>query len=293
MTKKLQIELPDDIHAAMLALSQVMGQSPEEMAAEWVTMAVTAITGKPLRIAKSMSLGSPVGTPLGTPLEMPIGMPGSMSAGISPYDVPGTRDGKRPQSKGTLPAPNKEAARAIYQLKVTLKDSKPPIWRRLQVPGSITLLKLHRVLQVAMGWEDYHLHSFVANGLSYGTTDPDFPPLGTGTVEEQGVKLCQIAPDVGARFVYNYDFGDSWHHQVAVEKLLPAQAGAAYPVCIAGKRACPPEDVGGIWSYDDFLDVIRNPSHPEHDELLEWAGGDFDPERFDLEAVNSALKRVR
>ncbi|MBF6613855.1 MAG: plasmid pRiA4b ORF-3 family protein [Chloroflexi bacterium] len=213
--------------------------------------------------------------------------------GTSPYDLPSTRGGKRSHGKGALPAPNKEAAKAIYQLKVTLKESKPPIWRRIQVPGSITLAKLHRVLQVVMGWEDYHLHQYIVDDVYYGTRDPDFEAIGTETVNERGVKLYQIAPDVGSRFVYEYDFGDGWQHQIVVEKLLPAKAGATYPVCIAGKRACPPEDVGGVWGYSDFLQVIRNPSHSERDEMLEWAGGEFDPEAFDPDDINDALKQVR
>ncbi len=166
MTKNLQIELSDDIYAAMLILSQVTRQSPEEMAAEWVAMAVTAITGKPLQVAKSMSMGSPLGTPPGNTL--------GMATGIGPYDMPRTRGGKRPQAMGAVPAPNKEAAKAIYQLKVTLKESKPPIWRRIQVPGSITLVKLHQVMQVVMGWEDYHLHQYIVDGVYYGTKDPEF-----------------------------------------------------------------------------------------------------------------------
>lgn len=161
------------------------------------------------------------------------------------------------------------------------------------MPGSITLVKLHRVLQVVMGWEDYHLHQYIVDGVFYGTKDPEFEVIGTETVNERGVKLYQIAPDLGSRFIYEYDFGDGWQHQVMVEKLLPAKAGAIYPVCITGKRACPPEDVGGVWGYSDFLQVIRNPSHPERDEMLEWAGGEFDPEAFDLEEVNDALKGVR
>lgn len=285
MTKNLQIELSDDIYAAMLILSLVTRQSPEEMAAEWVAMAVTAITGKPLQVAKSMSMGSPLGTPLGNIL--------GMATGIGPYDMPRTRGGKRPQAMGAVPAPNKEAAKATYQLKVTLRESKPPIWRRIQVPGSITLVKLHRVMQVVMGWEDYHLHQYIVDGVYYGTKDPEFEVMGTETVNERGVKLYQIAPDVGSRFVYEYDFGDGWQHQVVVEKLLPAKAGATYPVCIAGKRACPLEDVGGVWGYQDFLQVINNPSHPEREEMLEWAGGEFDPEVFNLEEVNDALRRVR
>ncbi len=131
MVKKLNVELPEDIYAAMLVLSKVTRQSPEEMAAEWVTMAVmavTAITGKPLQVAKSMSMG----TSPGMPTDVPAGVPTSMSIGISPYDTTGTRSGKMSQTKGAANNPNKEAAKAIYQLKVTLRDSKPPI----QDPGA-------------------------------------------------------------------------------------------------------------------------------------------------------------
>jgi hypothetical protein len=287
MVKKLQVEISDDIFEAMVILSQVMRQAPEEMASEWVTMAVTAITGKPLQVAKSMSIGMPTGVRVG----MDMGMP----TGIKPYDMPGTRSGQRSQAKGPHRTPNREAANLIYQLKVTLRDSKPPIWRRIQVPGSITLLKLHRVLQVVMGWEDYHLHQYIVDGVYYGTRDPEFELPGMEMENERGVKLYQIAPDVGSRFVYEYDFGDGWQHQIVVEKLLPPIAGndGKYPRCIAGKRACPPEDVGGVWGYGDFLKVIRNPAHPDRDGMLEWAGGDFDPEEFDLEDINNALKKVR
>ena len=163
------------------------------------------------------------------------------------------------------------------------------------MPGSITLLKLHRVLQVVMGWEGYHLHQYIVDGVYYGTRDPEFELPGMEMENERGVKLYQIAPDVGSRFVYEYDFGDGWQHQIVVEKLLPPIAGndGKYPRCIAGKRACPPEDVGGVWGYGDFLKVIRNPAHEDRDGMLEWAGGDFDPEEFDLEDINNALKKVR
>ncbi len=293
MVKKLTIELPEDIYAAMLILSQVTRQSPEEMAAEWVTMAVTAVTGKPLQIAKSMSMRSLFATPVDMPLENPLGNPLGMLLGFDRHDTPSKRAGKRSQAKSALPASNKEAAKVIYQLKVTLKESKPPIWRRIQVPGSITVVKLHRVLQVVMGWEDYHLHQYIVDGVYYGTKDADVEVIGSETVNERGVKLYQIAPDIGSCFVYEYDFGDGWQHQVVMEKLLPAKAGATYPVCLTGKCACPPEDMGGVWGYGDFLQVIRNPSHPEHDEMLEWAGGSFDPEEFDMEYINGLLKRVR
>lgn len=177
---------------------------------------------------------------------------------------------------------------AIYQIKVTLNGSKPPIWRRIQVRGDITLAKLHGILQVVMGWEDYHLHAFRVEGIEYGRPDPDFP-----VQSDKRVKLEQLIPGEKTKFRYEYDFGDAWEHVLEVEKILPPEPDAHYPRCLAGKRACPPEDVGGIWGYADFLAAVRDPKHPEHEELLEWAGGEFDPEAFDLDAVNRTLARIR
>ncbi|MDH7484783.1 MAG: plasmid pRiA4b ORF-3 family protein [Anaerolineae bacterium] len=181
---------------------------------------------------------------------------------------------------------------AIYQIKVTLEDSKPPIWRRILVRSDITLDKLHRILQVVMGWGDYHLHQFIVGRTHYGEPHPDYEGF-LEMHDERQVKLNQIVPGEGFKFRYEYDFGDSWLHQVLVEKILPSEPGQHYPVCIKGQRACPPEDVGGIWGYYDFLQAIQDPHHPEHDEYLEWIGGEFDPEEFDLDEVNQALRTLR
>lgn len=182
----------------------------------------------------------------------------------------------------------------VYQLKVTLKGSKPPIWRRVQVRGSYTLFDLHIVVQVAMGWSDSHLHEFVVRGVHYGEPDLDSPFAGWGpeVIDEAGVRLDEIAPNEGTRIQYEYDFGDSWEHLIQVEKILPVDPAARYPVCLTGRRSAPPEDVGGLWGYDEFLEAIGNPAHPAHEEWLEWVGGEFDPQAFDLEAVNAALRQV-
>ena len=274
MAKKLNLELSDDVYDALATVAQALRLQPEQLVAEWVTAAVSTITGtgtgaKAARLPRNKAI---------TAHDLPSRKKGGQGGD--------TRD-QRTEGRES----NKEAANLIYQLKVTLKESKPPIWRRIQIPGSITLIKLHRVLQVVMGWEDYHLHQYIVDGVFYGARDPEFEALGTETLNERGVKLYQIAPGVGSRFIYEYDFGDGWQHQMVVEKLLPPEAGERYPVCIAGKRACPPEDVGGIWSYGDFLEAIRDPVHPEHEELLQWVGGSFDPEAFDLDDINDALKR--
>jgi hypothetical protein len=181
------------------------------------------------------------------------------------------------------------SAAEIYQIKVTLKGIKPPIWRRIQVPASITLPQLHRVLQVVMGWEDYHLHQFTIAHERYGEPDPDFAD---DMINENRVRLGQVIRGEKARFLYEYDFGDSWEHELLIEKILPPDPAVPYPVCLTGKRHCPPEDVGGVWGYPGFLEAIRDPEHREHKEMLQWVGGEFDPEEFDLEDVNAGLRRM-
>lgn len=179
----------------------------------------------------------------------------------------------------------------IYQIKVTLEDSKPPIWRRLLVRSDITLADLHRIIQAAMGWWGYHLHQFIVGRTYFGEPHPDYYDY-VDMHDERDVTLRQIAPGEKFKFRYEYDFGDSWLHQVLVEKVLPPEPGRFYPVCIKGRRACPPEDVGGIWGYCGFLEAIRDPNHPEHEDYLEWIGGEFDPEAFDLDEVNQALRAL-
>jgi hypothetical protein len=181
-------------------------------------------------------------------------------------------------------------AGTVYQLKVTLKGSRPPIWRRLLVRADTRLSKLHEILQVAMGWYDAHLHEFEVGPRRIGVPDRD---SWVEVEDERRVRLSDVAPGERARFTYQYDFGDSWDHAILVEKVLPPVEGADCPTCLAGRRAAPPEDVGGVWRYGIFLDAIRDPAHPEHDELLEWVSRAFDPAAFDLDAVNAALRRLR
>ncbi len=176
---------------------------------------------------------------------------------------------------------------SIYQLKVTLRDSHPAIWRRIQVADTILLPHLHGILQLAMGWTNSHLHSFRVGEMTYAEPSPDdFYPV----IDYRSVHLNQIAPAVKDRFVYFYDFGDSWEHDVVVEEILQAETGTRYPRCLDGQRACPPEDVGGVWGYADFVKAIRHPRNPEHAEMLAWVGGAFDPDKFDLRGVNGILQ---
>jgi hypothetical protein len=153
----------------------------------------------------------------------------------------------------------------IYQLKVTLRGTSPAIWRRLLVPAGLTLDVLHDVLQLAMGWDDSHLHEFRIGGKRFGKPDPDDRLMGLDPVgNERTVHLFRALGKVGAKAVYTYDFGDSWEHAIIVEKVLPPERGVAYPVCVGGKLHCPPEDCGGIPGYYNLLEAIRDPGHPEH-----------------------------
>lgn len=179
----------------------------------------------------------------------------------------------------------------IYQIRVSLNEIQPPIWRRLQVPGSMRLSTLHETLQIVMGWEGYHLHSFKIGGQRY--TDPAFDEHGELEMEDEGLyELSELVKKEGQRFIYEYDFGDSWRHTLRVEKFLPAEKDAQYPRCTGGKRAGPPEDVGGPMGYRDFLQAIADPKLPEHHEYLTWIGGAFEPEAFDLPNINRTLGEV-
>jgi hypothetical protein len=180
--------------------------------------------------------------------------------------------------------PKRSAGNGIVSLKVTLHGTRPPIWRRLLMPGAMTLADLLEAIQAAMGRRDSHLHAFDIGGRQYGdrrTVDDvaDENRLTLGGTLQSGI----------ARFTYTYDFGDNWEHTVIIEKRAPANAATAYPACVAGKRNCPPEDCGGVWGYQRLLAILADPAHPEHAELLEWTGGEFDPEEFDVERANTVL----
>ena len=186
-------------------------------------------------------------------------------------------------------APSKGAN--VYQLKVTLFDTKPPIWRRVLVDGGSTLDHVHEVIQAAFGWWDCHLHEFEVGRTRYGVPDPD-NDWGEPARDERRTRLDAIASE-GTSFGYTYDFGDNWDHRVVVEKVLSPTAGLAVPACIGGRRACPPEDCGGTWGYRDLIDILADPAHPEHDERREWLGSDLDPESFDPSDFEDNLRNGR
>jgi len=179
-------------------------------------------------------------------------------------------------------------AGTLFQLKVTLRGTSPPIWRRLIGPPDTRLSELHHILQIAMGWTDSHLHQFEVGRRVIGVPSPgDWQAV----EDERKVALSGVAPGAKTRLRYEYDFGDSWEHDILVEKVLPPDGAVPVLQCVGGKRAGPPEDVGGVWRYQAyFLEAIRDTSHPEHADMLEWVGGEFDPEAFDPEEVTAQLR---
>jgi len=193
-----------------------------------------------------------------------------------------------------LPAKRKKSGgpAPVYRIKVGLRGVKPPIWRRLEVPADISLARLHMVIQVAFGWDDGHLHVFETPYGSFGTAD-----AGLGHRAEAPVTLEQVAPAVGGKLRYVYDFGDDWQHDIVVEKVLDRDPAAAYPRCTGGRRTAPPEDCGGVWGYAELVEVMADPDHPEHQDRLKWLGlddaGDFASDGFDAAAVGRALSALR
>ncbi len=187
-------------------------------------------------------------------------------------------------------SPDAESAWS-WQIKVELLDVAPVIWRRLVVPHNIPLETLHAVFQAAMGWSNSHLHEFVVGGVSYSDLDDDYDES-LEQVDERGILLDEALGMDARCFDYIYDFGDDWHHIVIVEDAHIDAETPGVIHCIDGAYACPPEDVGGAFRYGEFLRAIADPQHDEHEELREWSGGQFDPCRFDLDAVNRALGQI-
>lgn len=193
----------------------------------------------------------------------------------------------------SLPAQRRRSGQPApaYQIKVSLRGSKPPIWRRLEVPADIGLDRLHTVIQVAFGWSNTHLHVFETDFGEFGVAD-----AGLGHRSAAEVTLEQVAPAVKGKLRYTYDFGDGWVHDVVVEKVLDRGDATSLPRCTGGRRAAPPDDCGGILGYADLVEVLRDPADAEHEDTVEWLGlddaGEFDPDRFDAGSVTRALAGV-
>ena len=180
----------------------------------------------------------------------------------------------------------------IYQFKISLEHVRPTVWRRIQAPAIVRLGRLHDIIQAVMGWTNSHLHRFEIDGMQY--SDPQFDEAGElGFLDEWEVRLKDLEIKEGGKIFYEYDFGDSWGHKIVLEKILPPDPKMRHPICLDGARACPPEDVGGFPGYSVFLEAIRDPTHEEHEQYMEWIGGAFDPAFFDLDEVNRKLRKLK
>lgn len=181
----------------------------------------------------------------------------------------------------------------IYQLKVMLVETKPVIWRRFLVPSTVTLHRLHLILQEVMGWTNSHLYRFQIGPKEYGEPDPDNEFNELHFVNSRKSKLGQVVTGKDATFQYEYDFGDSWIHELVVEDIGRPEPGARYPHCLDGERACPPEDCGGFDGYSRLLGIMINPEHEEYLETMTWLGSRFNPVAFSAERVNRHLKPIQ
>ncbi|TAL34445.1 MAG: plasmid pRiA4b ORF-3 family protein [Spirochaetes bacterium] len=174
-----------------------------------------------------------------------------------------------------------------YQLKITLKQVKPPVWRRILVPADMKLNDLHKVFQTTMGWTNSHLHAFRIGSAVYSVPHRgDYTPVS----DSRKARLNALVKKPKQKFFYEYDFGDGWEHEIVLEKILPEGSTAKLPVCVAGKRHCPPEDCGGPWGYESLLETLKDPDHDEYEETMEWLGGEFDPEMLDIDEINEMLR---
>ncbi len=204
-------------------------------------------------------------------------------------DRAGLFAGETPKARKAAP----QRGDLLYQFKITLLDIKPAIWRRIQVPDC-TLAGLHEYIQGAFGWWNYHLHQFEIDGELYSQPAPDGDDFGLDFKDETEMLLSKLIPKSGrkSRWIYEYDFGDGWRHEVLFEGFPPSDPKAKYPLCVEGERACPPEDCGGPWGYADYLAAIADPKHEQHAEMLEWRGA-FDPAAFDVKQSTIEMRKFK
>ena len=181
----------------------------------------------------------------------------------------------------------KTMTKQIYQIQVVLTNTKPKIWRRLLVNSDILLVDLHRIIQTAMGWTNSHLHLFNDGMTDYAPREFEVE----GSRNSRTIKLYSILKKEKSKILYEYDFGDSWNHDIILEKIIKEEDTGQIPRCIKGKRNCPPEDCGGTWGYSDLLLTISNPKHEDYESMMEWLGGNFDPEYFDIDEINNNLRQ--
>ena len=175
----------------------------------------------------------------------------------------------------------------VYQLKISLNHIKPSIWRRFIVDADIKLPDLHGIIQTVMGWYNTHLHQFRINNQFYSLPDEDAI---TEHADYRKIRLNSVITNEKQKFYYDYDFGDDWEHTIILEKIIPKDKNMKYPICVDGKRNSPPEDCGGVGGYEDLIEIIKHPGTEELDDMINWLGGEYDPEEFNIDSVNEMLK---
>ncbi len=181
-----------------------------------------------------------------------------------------------------------ETTKKTYKIKIQLLNINPPIWRRILVKPDVLLAELHKIIQTTMGWQSTHLHDFSHGDDNYGIVDEEFG--NSDLIDYSNIRLSDVLKEVEERIDYMYDFGDGWEHEIILEGILEAEAEKYYPVCTEGERGCPPEDCGGPMGYEDIVQVLKDPKHPEYEEFKDWVGDYFSPEEFDIETVNELLQ---
>ena len=178
----------------------------------------------------------------------------------------------------------------IFQIHVLLQYSRPRIWRRVLISSETLLSDLHKILQTVMGWSNTHLHQFIKDDLHY-SIPYEFDLFDFDDINYTGMKVKELLLKEGDKIIYEYDFGDGWEHEVRLEKILHPDISLKYPICIKGKRACPPENCGGIWGYENILEILKDKQREEYNVIVEWLGDDkFDAEYFNLDEINEMLK---
>ncbi len=218
--------------------------------------------------------------------KTPIHMIGKSQSPISTISSSQPIKKKAPIIQVNFPNHHKtKTNRAIFQLKVGLKGAKPPIWRRIQVPGIATLEQLHHIIQLSMGWKDAHLHEFNINATRYCPSHLSGDQSYGVSKNEKRYSLQDLDKELHLNFTYIYDFGDYWVHQIHLEKTILPEEGKPYPILLTGRRSCPPEDIGGIHGYLNALEVLQDPEDPEFAELINWLGHDFAPAGFDKNEI--------
>lgn len=180
----------------------------------------------------------------------------------------------------------------IYQIQIALKGSKPKIWRRVLVPSDTLLYNFHKIIQTTMGWTNSHLHQFVKGNVFYSVKYPDDEMWSMNDIDyrKKKLRIRDLLTFEKEKIIYEYDFGDSWQHEIILEKILPPDNTKEYPICVSGKRNCPPEDCGGVWGYAEMLEILSQPDHEDYDDTLEWLGEEFDPEYFNKDEINELLR---